>query len=102
METTSIHLKKEIADKAPIYVASKGKSLSSIIEEYLTRLTFNEKKSELDLEEVVPDIILSLLGVGAPLDEDDINGRKAYYAYLEKKYNFNVKGDAHHASTTDL
>ena len=31
METTSIHLKKEIADKAPIFAASEGKSLSSII-----------------------------------------------------------------------
>lgn len=41
---------------------------------------------DLDLEEV-PDIVLSLLGAGAPLDdEDDMNGRKAYYDYVEKKH----------------
>lgn len=63
----------------------KGKSLTSIIEDYLARLTFKGKKQELDLEEV-PDIVLSLLGAGAPLDDDDINGRKAYYDYVEKKH----------------
>ena len=50
----------------------------------------------------MPDIVLSLLGAGAPLNDDDINGRKAYYAYLEKKYNSNVNEDAHHVSTSDL
>lgn len=63
----------------------KGKSLTSIIEDYLARLTFKGKKQDLDLEEV-PDIVLSLLGAGAPLDDDDINGRKAYYDYVEKKH----------------
>ncbi|MBU3809985.1 MAG: hypothetical protein H9802_16520 [Candidatus Phocaeicola faecipullorum] len=56
----------------------------------------------MDLEKV-PDIVFSLLDAGAPLDEDDINGRKAYYAYLEKKHNSNVNEDAeHHVPTTDL
>ena len=51
----------------------------------------------------IPTIVFSLLGAGAPLDEDDINGRKAYYAYLEKKYNSNVnEGAEHHVPTTDL
>lgn len=45
-----------------------------MIEDYLARLTFKRKKPESDLEKV-PAIILSLLGAGAPLDEDDINGR---------------------------
>lgn len=39
----------------------------------------------MDLEEV-PDIVLSLLGAGAPLGDDDINGRKAYYDYVERKH----------------
>lgn len=85
MATTTIHLDKEIVDKAQRYAASEGKSLISIIEDYLARLTFKGKKQELDLEEV-PDIVLSLLGAGAPLDDDDINGRKAYYDYVEKKH----------------
>lgn len=54
----------------------------------------------MNLEEV-PDIVLSLLGAGAPLDENDINGRKAYYAYLEKKYSSNEDAE-HHVSITDL
>ena len=81
----TIHLNKEIVDKAQRYAASEGKSLTSIIEDYLVRLTFKGKKQDLDLEEV-PDIVLSLLGAGAPLDDDDINGRKAYYDYVEKKH----------------
>lgn len=85
MATTTIHLNKEIVDKAQRYAASEGKSLTSIIEDYLARLTFKGKKQNLDLEEV-PDIVLSLLGAGAPLDDDDINGRKAYYDYVEKKH----------------
>ena len=85
MATTTIHLNNEIVDKAQRYAASEGKSLTSIIEDYLARLTFKEKKQDLDLEEV-PDIVLSLLGAGAPLDDDDINGRKAYYDYVEKKH----------------
>ena len=39
----------------------RGKAFPLLYEEYLIRLIFNEKKSELDLEEV-PDIVLSLLG----------------------------------------
>ena len=86
MATTTIYLNKEIVDKAQQYAASEGKSRTSIIEEYLARLTFKGKKEELDLKEV-PDIVLSLLGAGAPLDdEDDMNGRKAYYDYVEKKH----------------
>lgn len=85
MATTTIHLNKEIVDKAQRYAASEGKSLTSIIEDYLARLTFKGKMQDLDLEEV-PDIVLSLLGAGAPLDDDDINGRKAYYDYVEKKH----------------
>ena len=71
-----------------------------MIEYYLARLTFKRKKPEPDLEEV-PAIILSLLGAGTPLDDDDINGRKAYYAYLEKKYSSNEDAE-HHVSITDL
>ena len=29
---------------------------------------------------------MSLLGAGEKIDENDINGREAYYQYLEEKY----------------
>ena len=37
-------------------------------------------------EEAVPDIVLSLLGAGSPVADDDLNARKAYNEYLEEKY----------------
>ena len=37
-------------------------------------------------KEEVPDIVLSLLGAGSPVANDDLNARKAYNEYLEEKY----------------
>lgn len=37
-------------------------------------------------EQPIPDIVLSLLGAGMPLADDDLNGRKSYYQHLEEKY----------------
>jgi hypothetical protein len=37
-------------------------------------------------EQAVPDVVLSLLGAGEPVAEDDMNAREAYYQYLEEKY----------------
>lgn len=47
------------------------------------RLVQQPKSTE---EAAIPDIVLSLLGAGEPLDDDDLNGRKAYHNYLEEKY----------------
>lgn len=82
METTQIHLNKNIVDKAITYARQRGLNLSSIIEDYLDRLVQQPKANE----ESIPDIVLSLLGAAAPLDTDDLNGRKAYHQYLEEKY----------------
>ena len=60
MATTAVYLNKEIMEQARIYAASK--------------------------EDAVPDIVLSLLGTGDAVEEDDLNGRKAYYGHLEKKH----------------
>ena len=81
MATTAIKLDKELVDKAQAYAASEGKTLSSIIESFLSRLTAKEQKPE-----EIPDIVLSLLGAGTPVSPDDINGRKAYYSHLEQKH----------------
>lgn len=34
----------------------------------------------------IPDVVLSLLGAGLPIAEDDLNGRKAYAEYISKKH----------------
>lgn len=81
MATTAIRLNKELVDKAQAYATAEGKSLSSIIEDFLSRLTSSREETE-----EIPDIVLSLLGAGAPVDDDDINGRKAYYSHLEQKH----------------
>ena len=44
------------------------------------------KHSKATGEQPVPDVVLSLLGAGEPVAEDDINAREAYYQYLEEKY----------------
>ena len=82
METTQIHLNKNIVDKAVVYARQRGLDLSSVIENYLSRLVLQSQTSE----EAIPDIVLSLLGAGEPLEDDDLNGRKAYHKYLEEKY----------------
>ena len=45
-----------------------------------------ESKGQKTTEQVVPDVVLSLLGAGLPLADDDLNGRKAYYQHLEEKH----------------
>ena len=81
MATTAIRLNKELVDKAQAYATAEGKSLSSIIEDFLSRLTSSRAETE-----EIPDIVLSLLGAGTQVDDDDINGRKAYYGHLEQKH----------------
>ena len=81
MATTAIRLNKELVDKAQAYATAEGKSLSSIIEDFLSRLTSSREETE-----EIPDIVLSLLEAGAQVDDDDINGRKAYYGHLEQKH----------------
>ena len=34
----------------------------------------------------MPDIVVSLLGAGAPIADNDLNAREAYYSYLKEKY----------------
>ena len=37
-------------------------------------------------EEELPVVVRRLIGVAAPATEDDIDGRKEHYSYLEQKY----------------
>ena len=56
-----------MVDKAQAYATAEGKSLSSIIEDFLSRLTSSREETE-----EIPDIVLSLLGAGVPVDDDNI------------------------------
>ena len=82
METTNISLNKHIVDNARLYAQQQGVSLSELIENYLSRLVNKNKQTRQD----VPDIVLSLLGAGEPVADDDMNGRKAYHEHLKEKY----------------
>ncbi len=37
-------------------------------------------------DQPIPDAVRRLLGAGLPLDDDDLNGRKAYHQHLEEKH----------------
>ncbi len=37
-------------------------------------------------ENELPEIVQSLIGIADAVDEDDINGREAYYTHLAQKY----------------
>lgn len=37
-------------------------------------------------EPLAPDVVRSLLGAGEPVEDDNINGRKAHYQHLSEKY----------------
>jgi hypothetical protein len=82
METIQINLNKHIVDQAAQYAHRKGIKLSAMIEEYLLHVTEVDKSGD----EPIPNVILSLLGAGEPVGEDDINARESFYGYLEEKY----------------
>ena len=68
---------------AKTYADQRGLNLTVVIENFLKRF-ISSKDAE---EEDIPDAVLSLIGAaGGQLDSDDLNGRKAYYSYIEEKY----------------
>ena len=69
--------------QAHAYAEQQGLNLTDVIENFLVRFI---GKNEQAAEETVPDVVLSLLGAGEPIEDDDLNARKAYYQYLEEKY----------------
>ncbi|MDR0895829.1 MAG: DUF6364 family protein [Prevotellaceae bacterium] len=92
METVQVSLSKSVVDEATVYAHNNGISLSAMIENYLLHVTHQTKPLTPKKEKVVlrgveiPEVVLSLMGAGEPVEDDDINGRKAYYSYLEEKY----------------
>ncbi len=57
------------------------------VQHYVRRLRRHTRTvNKTAAKEEVPDIVLSLLGAGTQVDDDDLNARKAYNEYLEEKY----------------
>ena len=63
--------------------------LYEAVEEEVTEPTNPDSEyllTNLLTEEELPESVRRLIGVAAPVESDDINGRKAYYSYLAQKY----------------
>ena len=56
------------------------------VQHYVRRLRRHACTDKTATKEEVPDIVLSLLGAGTHVADDDLNARKAYNEYLEEKY----------------
>ena len=69
---------------AQVYAEQRGLNLTAVIEGFLEQF-INTKENVRDEE--VPDVVLSLLGSAhGTISENDLNGREAYYHYIEEKY----------------
>lgn len=73
----------KIYQQASTYAQQQGLNLTSVIENFLVRFVGREKDTT---EQAIPDVVLSLLGAGEKVAEDDLNAREAYYEHLEEKY----------------
>ena len=77
----------KLYQQALTYAQQQGLNLTSVIENFLVRFIGSSKKTT---EQAVPDVVLSLLGAGESVADEDLNAREAYYDYLEEKYKGNV------------
>lgn len=80
----NVAINNNIYRQASAYAQQQGLNLTSVIEKFLVRFIGHSQSSI--AEQTTPDIVLSLLGAGEPLEEDDLNARKAYQHYLEEKH----------------
>lgn len=78
-----IAINPNLYGSAEQYAEQRGLNLPTVIEKFLERFISSKDTAA---DQAVPDVVLSLLGAGEPTKEDDLNGREAYYQYLEEKY----------------
>ena len=78
-----VAISNNIYTQAQMYAERKGQDLSAMIERYLS--LYIQRNNEAAKDEI-PDVVASLLGAGKAIEDDDLNGRKAYHRYLEEKY----------------
>ena len=77
-----VAINSQLYQQASAYAQQQGLSLTSVIENFLVRFIGHSK----DADQPIPDVVLSLLGAGEPVADDDLNAREAYNQYLEEKY----------------
>lgn len=70
-----VAINNNIYQKAQIYAQQQGLSLTTVIEGFLMRFI---AKNNANNEQPIPDVVLSLLGAGKPIADDDMNAHKAY------------------------
>ena len=78
-----IAINPDIYRSAQAFATQQGLSLKTVIEDFLVHFAREGKQTA---DQTVPDVVLSLLGAGEPVQDDDLSGRKAYYQYLKEKY----------------
>ena len=77
-----VAIDNDIYQEAQTYAKRQGMDLDVAIETFLVHFIDKNKSRQ---KENVPDVVLSLLGAGEG-SADDLNGREAYYRYLEEKH----------------
>lgn len=77
----TLKLDSQVIEKAKVYSAEKGKSLSKMVEDYFKSLP-SEKQSQIDIE--ITPVVKSLSGI---IDEKSYEAAKDSYSdYLINKY----------------
>jgi len=79
----TLKLNKEIIEKAKEYAASHKKSLSQLIESYLSSIVQKGPTHTLSESEITPFVKSMATGVNIP---EDLDIREAYNQYREEKY----------------
>ena len=80
---TTVELRTSIMEELDQMSVEMLESVSKYVKRLRRHARAGGKVSE---KEAVPDIVLSLLGAGGLVADDDLNARKAYNEYLEEKY----------------
>lgn len=78
-----IAINPDIYRSAQTFARQQGLNLRTVIEDFLVQFA---QKGKQPADQSVPDVVLSLLGAGESVTEDDLNGRQAYHQYLEEKH----------------
>lgn len=74
---------RRIYSQAQQVAKTRGLSIDKVVENFLRAFISRSKTST---EQEIPDIVMSLVGAGSPVADDDLNARQAYNEYLEEKY----------------
>jgi DNA-directed RNA polymerase subunit F len=78
----TLSLQKDVIHKAKKFAKNKNKSLSRIIEEYLSDLTKSQK--ETNTRDTIPPITKELAGILK--NKKNLNTRSSIASFLEEKY----------------